>query len=191
MKIILASTSAYRRALLERLKIPFSCVAPAIDESLYKDKGLTPRELALELSRVKARAVAHLHPDALVIGSDQVAALDQVIFDKPGSEEKAFEQLSLMNGRRHSLFTAVTLIANGQEESFIDITSLTMRQLSDQQLRHYIKTDQPLDCAGSYKIESLGIALFEKIETFDSTAIIGLPLLQLISVMSTLGVKAL
>lgn len=181
--LILASTSKYRAALLRQLGWEFSAEAPEVDEDQLKGRGLPPEELALQLSRLKARAISQRHPDSWVIGSDQVCAFEDEILSKPGSIEGAQRQLEKMQGKSHRLLTAVTVSSPQGEKSFVNITTLHMRPLSSEQIAAYVKADLPLDCAGSYKLESSGIKLFSKIEMEDHTAIIGLPLIQLSSIL--------
>lgn len=179
MKLILASTSPYRRALLERLGVEFSCVAPGVDEDQFKALNLTPAALAEKLAYEKARAVFDRFPEAIVIGGDQVAEVDGTILGKPGSPEKALEQLRLMRGKTHQLLTAVHLLGPSLNVPHLSITKLKMRELSDDDLRAYIKRDQAFDCAGSYKIEESGIKLFSEIDCDDMNTIMGLPLIWL------------
>lgn len=183
MKLILASTSPYRRELLARLGIPFSVEAPGVDES--KVTG-TPREIAEKLALEKAKAVAARNPGAVVIGSDQLAAFEGKSLGKPGTVEQAIEQLSLLNGKTHELITAVAVVGK-VTRTFTDVTRLTLAHHENTALRRYVEFDKPLDCAGSYKIESRGIALFAKVEGFDPTAIEGLPLMTLAGVLRELG----
>lgn len=185
--LILGSSSAYRRELLQRLRLPFSSESPDVDESQIKALGLPPLETAQQLAREKARAVAARHPDDVVIGSDQVAALDDEVLDKPGTAERAVDQLRRLRGREHRLMTAVALVRDERLIEFHDITRLTMRDLSDREIERYVAAEQPLDCAGSYRIEGLGITLFERIDTRDQTAIVGLPLLRLSEALRALG----
>lgn len=185
--LILASTSKYRRELLSQLGLPFESVAPGVDEDKIKQQAFSPLELALELSKLKALAVACKYPQACIIGSDQVCNLDGLILDKPGSIAKATEQLAELQGKTHELITAVTLVHPKGIESFVNTTTLHMRPLSLAQIHHYIKADEPLDCAGSYKLESQGIKLFDHIEMTDHTAIIGLPLIELTTSLIKLG----
>ena len=185
--LILASTSKYRGALLEQLGWPFEAVAPGVDEDKIKQKIASPKELSLELARLKAQAVACKFPHACVIGSDQVCSLDGKIFDKPGTAENAALQLSQMQGRSHELITAVAVVHPNGMDMILDITTLHMRPLTLSQIHTYVKEDMPLDCAGSYKLESRGIKLFEKIEMKDQTAIIGLPLIELTTTLLKLG----
>jgi septum formation protein len=177
MQIVLASTSSYRRRLLARLGVDFETLAPGIDEGAFT--APSPRALAERLAREKARAVHALRPEALVIGSDQIAVLGAEVLGKPGTAEAALLQLQRLRGKTHELMTAVTLFWPGGEWSHTDVTRLHVAALPDEALRRYVAADSPLDCAGSYKIESRGIALFDKLETNDPTAIEGLPLIAL------------
>lgn len=185
--LVLASTSKYRSELLAQLGWPFESQSSGVDEDQLKDKGLAPSELALQLSRLKAQAVAVKRPDHCVIGSDQVCSLGLRIFSKPGTIEKAVQQLLEMQGKSHELLTAVTIITPEGVTSFLNRTILHMRDLSEEEIRDYINADLPLDCSGSYKLEARGIKLFEKIEMSDHTAIIGLPLIELSNVLIELG----
>lgn len=185
--LILASTSKYRGALLAQLGYPFEAVAPGVDEDKVKGNGVSPSELAVTLARYKAEAVFARYPEACVIGSDQVCRLGNKILSKPGTKEKATEQLSYMQGKSHELLTAVSVISPKGEHAFLNRTVLHMRPLTLKEIHHYVASDLPLDCAGSYKLESRGIKLFEKIEMDDHTAIIGLPLVQLTTTLLNLG----
>jgi septum formation protein len=187
MALILASTSPYRRALMERLGLPFRALAPALDEDSLKDPGLGPRLLTERLAEAKARSLVESEPEATIIGSDQVASLDGTILGKPGSEEGAVEQLIRMAGREHQLITSVCVLHRGHPRMHTDVTTLAMRTLSRDEIERYVAADRPIDCAGSYKLESRGITLFERIETQDSTAIVGLPLIALTSMLRELG----
>lgn len=175
--LILASTSKYRRELLERLRIPFTCEPPGVDESRWKEQRLKASRLAQELATAKSQAVWQKHPDSIVIGSDQVAEISGEILDKPGSFDRAAQQLQRLAGQTHSLWTAVAISSPEGCQSFLDQTLLTMRPLTQDEIHRYLTADKPFDCAGSYKLESLGISLFEKIISADQTAIIGLPLM--------------
>lgn len=187
MDLILASTSPYRRALLERLGVPFRAEAPAVDEDAYKARIPSPVALAEALARAKAEAVARSHTGAVVIGSDQLVALDGQILGKSGSTEAAESQLAAMAGRTHDLVTAMTVIHPGGIAAHTDVTRLTMRSLAPEAIRRYVAADRPLDCAGSYKLEARGIALFERIESQDHSAITGLPLIALTTILRSLG----
>ena len=185
--LILASTSKYRGELLSKLGWPFEAVAPGVDEDKVKAQTNSSEELALILSRFKAEAVFARRPDSCVIGSDQVCTMDGVIFGKPHTIEEATRQISIMQGKKHDLLTAVTIIHPEGSESFINRTTLHMRPLSLRDIHSYVEEDLPLDCAGSYKLESKGIKLFQKIEMSDHTAIIGLPLIELTNILIKLG----
>lgn len=185
--LVLASTSPYRKALLERLQLPFDCVPPEVDEAAAKQQPLAPEALAAQLARSKAVAVAGLRPDAVVVGCDQVAALGDTVLDKPGSDGRAVEQLLALQGREHRLVTAVAVAHGRQLVAFADVTWLRMRGLDRAACERYVAADRPLDCAGSYRIEALGIALFEQIRSADHTAIVGLPLLRLARTLREFG----
>jgi septum formation protein len=176
-RIILASSSKYRKSLLQRLSINFVCHAPNVFESEFKSQFTNPRELATALALAKAQDIAKDNHDAIVIGGDQVASFEGEILGKPKTATNAFNQLKKFNGKTHELITSICIIHGSTRFDIQDITKLTMRTLTDNQIREYIKTDAPLDCAGSYKLEKLGIALFSKIETNDSSAIEGIPLM--------------
>lgn len=185
--LILASTSKYRAQLLSQLGWAFTSESPGVDENKAKELGLSPEELALELSRLKARAVYRKHTDSCVIGSDQVCSIGAQIFDKPETKERAIEQLMQMQGKTHKLLTAVTIICPEKETSFLNTTTLHMRDLTRDEIAEYVEADLPLDCAGSYKLESRGIKLFERIEMTDHTAIIGLPLIEVSNILIDSG----
>lgn len=186
-QLILASTSKYRKELLARLGVPFISVGPQVDESLYKDKGMPAVELAESLAILKAEDVFKSHSSACVIGSDQVAEINGTILGKPHTREKAFEQLKQMNGMEHALVTSICVLYADCRFVYTDRTFLRMRHLTDDQLYRYIDYDSPLDCAGSYKLESRGISLFRKIEGIDHTAIQGLPLMKVAEILSQIG----
>ncbi len=187
MRIVLASTSVYRRELLARLCVPFETAKPGVDEDAYKAEGLAPRALAERLAHEKSRAVFALHPDAAVIGSDQLVAFEGGVLGKPGDAETAFRQLRSMAGKTHELITAMTVLHASGRHDHTDVTRIRLRPLSDDAIRRYVAADKPLDCAGSYKIEALGISLMEKMESDDATAIQGLPLMALCRILNTLG----
>jgi septum formation protein len=187
MDLILASTSRYRRDLLARLGLPFRCMAPEVDESAFGDLAQDPAELARKLASAKAEAVAARQPGALVIGSDQLVAFDGQVLGKPGTTERAVSQLLAMAGREHQLLTAVALADANGVEIHLDVARLWVRPLTRLEVERYVKAERPLDCAGSYKIEGLGIALFDRIECADQTAIIGLPLLAVCTMLRARG----
>lgn len=186
-EVILASGSKYRKELLGRLLSNFECHPPDIDESSYHSREPTPERLAARLAREKSLVVSSRFPDALVIGSDQLVDVNGVVLGKPGSVAAAVKQLLEMSGRTHRLVTAVCILGPGFSREFSDVTSLTMRTLTSEEAERYVLRDQPTDCAGSYRIESLGISLFQRIETQDFTAIMGLPLIRLSCVLREAG----
>jgi septum formation protein len=185
--LILASTSKYRAELLARLNIPFECLSPGINEDILKAEPLTPSDLATRLSHLKAQAVFVQKPGSCVIGSDQVCELEGIILGKPGSIERAIDQLSFMQGKTHQLLTAFTVITPENKFTHLNTTTLRMKNLRRDQIRDYVMKDRPIDCAGSYKIESAGDALFEEINTEDETAIIGLPMKALEKYLKEIG----
>ena len=186
-RLILASTSKYRRALLQTLGEPFETVAPGVDEAVVKAAGGPPRQIVETLAIQKAEAVSAGRPDDVVIGSDQVAVLDGEVLGKPGTEANAVAQLRALSGRQHQLITAVAVAHPDGVRRFTDVTNLIMRRLQSWEIVSYVKRDQPLDCAGSYKFESSGDFLFERVETRDETAIVGLPLMRLRTTLRALG----
>lgn len=190
MQLILASSSPYRRTLLERLKLPFSVLVPDVDESPRPAE--TGAALAARLSQEKAAAVARNHPDAVVIGSDQVPSLDGRFLEKPGSLEAAFSQLRASSGCRVEFDTGVCVIAPGREPTTASVsTSVYFRELTDDEIRRYLELDEPFDCAGSFKWESLGVALFERLQGDDPTALEGLPLITLCRMLREVGLDPL
>jgi septum formation protein len=187
--LILASTSRYRHELLARLRVPFRALAPPVDEAAVHDQYAADRaeELAVHLAAAKARSVADREANAVVLGSDQVCVCDGHVLHKPGSVAKAQEQLAMLAGRTHQLVTAVCVVQGDRILTGKDVTRLTMRSLAADEIARYVEHDQPLDCAGSYKLESLGISLFETIHSDDHTAITGLPLLLVSRYLRELG----
>lgn len=176
--LVLASTSVYRRELLSRLGVPFTAAAPACDEEALKDPTLSPPALAAHLAREKARSLVPRWPQAYILGSDQLVEIDGAVLGKPGTAERATQQLLQLSGRSHRLVTAFALVGPGDAiAEHVDIHTLHMRSLTRVECERYVAADRPLDCAGSYKIEARGIALMERIEGGDFTAIMGLPLI--------------
>lgn len=190
-QLILASTSPYRKELLSRLGIAFQQWAPQCNEDDFKAQIKDPHLLAKTLARKKAESL--LAPattgNPIIIGGDQIVALENEIIGKSGSSQKAEEQLWKMQGKTHELITAIAVVTPERNFEFTDVTRLTMRKLSREQIKRYINADQPFDCAGSYKIEKLGISLFEKIESADFTAIQGIPLIELANVLIECGLQ--
>ena len=193
--LILASTSPYRRELLARLRVPFSCVAPAVDEARLP--GEAPADLAQRLALAKAQAVARLHPGAVVIGSDQVADLHGEPLGKPHSHAKALAQLQRQRGQTVLFHTAVAVVRHDTGLALTDIATIRTRfcsaqdGMSDAAIEAYLRAEQPYDCAGSIKSEGLGIALMRSIENDDPTALIGLPLMRTCALLRVAGVQLL
>jgi len=186
-QLVLASTSAYRRALLERLGLPFECAAPGVNES-PRDRE-SPEQTAQRLARAKAAAVAPRFPNALVIGSDQVASLGALRLEKPGDHANAARQLATLSGQTAQFDTALCLLdsARGRHWERLVPCRVTFRRLDAQTIETYLRREQPYDCAGSAKSEGLGIALIERIDTEDPTALIGLPLIALCELLAAAG----
>jgi septum formation protein len=189
--LILGSTSRYRRELLERLHLPFTVVGPQVDETPLP--GEAPAALALRLALAKARAVAQGHPGAVVIGSDQVADLDGQPVGKPGNHERATAQLRQLSGRRAVFQTAVAVVRadTGFEQALLAPVTVQFRALSDAEIERYLRLEQPYDCAGSAKCETLGIALLASIDSDDPTALIGLPLIRTCALLRAAGLDPL
>jgi septum formation protein len=190
-RIVLGSSSPYRRELLSRLKVDFDVDLPHVDET--PQPGESPRELALRLAVAKARAVAAKHPDAAVIGSDQVADLEGRSLGKPGTHERAVEQLRHMRGRVVVFQTAVAVVcaATGFEQVDLAPVRVTFRELGEDEIESYLQAEKPYDCAGSARSEGLGIALLEAIESDDPTALVGLPLIRTCRMLRAAGVRLL
>ena len=190
-QLILGSTSRYRRELLGRLRLPFDVVSPEVDETALP--GEPPAALALRLALAKAHAVAQQHPSAVVIGSDQVADLAGEAIGKPGTHERAVAQLRRMRGRSVVFQTAVAVVCTttGYSGSALVPVTVRFRQLADAEIEHYLRLEQPYDCAGSAKAETLGIALLDAIESDDPTALIGLPLIRTCALLREAGIDPL
>ena len=189
--LILGSTSAYRRELLSRLRVPFDVVSPDVDEAPLP--GESPRNLALRLALAKAHAVAALHPHAVVIGSDQVADLDGEPLGKPGTHERATQQLQRMRGKSVIFQTAVAVVCreSGFEQVDLAAVNVKFRSVTDAEIERYLRAETPYDCAGSAKSEGLGIALLESIHSDDPTALVGLPLIRTCQMICAAGVAVL
>jgi len=189
--LILGSTSVYRRELLQRLRLPFDVVSPQVDET--PAPGEAPQALAMRLALAKAHAVADKHPQALVIGSDQVADLDGEPLGKPGNHANAVLQLQRMRGRTVVFQTAVAVVchATGFADQALAQVKVRFRDLSDQAIENYLLAETPYDCAGSAKSEGLGIALLESIDNQDPTALVGLPLIHTCRLLRAAGLALL
>jgi septum formation protein len=185
--LILASTSAYRHGLLARLGVPFEAFAPMVSEAHLE--GESPSDRALRLALAKAASVAQRHPGAVVIGSDQVAACGDEVLDKPGDAVRCRAQLSALSGRSARFYTACAVHGgtDGLLLTHVDTTTVVFRALDEPEIRRYVAREQPYDCAGGFKAEGLGIALFETIESQDPTALIGLPLIWLAAALRRAG----
>ena len=189
--VVLGSTSRYRRELMERLRVPFTVAAPHVDETPLP--GEAPKTLALRLALAKAQAVAALHPEAVVIGSDQVADLAGRPLGKPGEHDRAVAQLRQMRGQTVIFQTALAVVclATGFEQVDLAQVRVVFRDLTDEDIEAYLQAEKPYDCAGSAKSEGLGIALLESIDNDDPTALIGLPLIRTARLLRQAGVKLL
>jgi septum formation protein len=186
--LILASTSRYRRELLSRLGLAFECIGPGVDE--VAAAGETPSHQAVRLAQAKAEAVARRHPQAVVIGSDQVAELDGTALGKPLTHARASAQLLACSAREVVFHTAVCVIAPAATpQRFCDLTRVRFRRLDATEIERYLVAEQPYDCAGSFKCEGLGAALFESIQNRDPTALIGLPLIALAQALRQCGYR--
>lgn len=189
--LVLGSTSPFRKALLEKLQLEFITDSPEIDESRKPDE--TPEQLVARLACEKARAVAERHPNSLIIGSDQVAVNGDAILGKPGNHEKAIEQLRAASGKAVRFLTGLCLYNSGSrsEQVVVEPFSVHFRDLSDEQIDNYLRAERPYNCAGSFKSEAMGIALFDKLEGDDPNSLIGLPLIRLIRMLEKEGVRVI
>lgn len=189
--LILGSTSRYRRELLQRLRLPFEVVSPQVDETPLPEEA--PAAMAVRLALAKAQAVAALYPQAVVIGSDQVADLDGQPIGKPGTHARAVAQLRQLSGRRAVFQTAVAVVraSTGFAEVLLAPVTVHFRNLSDGEIEHYLRLEQPYDCAGSAKSETLGIALLEAIDSDDPTSLVGLPLIRTCQLLRRAGLDPL
>jgi septum formation protein len=191
--LVLASTSPWRAELLGRLGLPFEQASPELDETPWMERGLPARELTVQLAVAKAAAVAARWPGALVLGADQVVSIDGRILGKPGTIERAAEQLELLSGRTHELVTGLALHdgRTGEVRTGIDVHEVTLRALDRTAIDRYVRREDVTGCAGSYKVEGLGIALFERVSGVDYTAVIGLPLTRVTALLALVGLDPL
>jgi MAF protein len=182
--LILASSSPYRRELLARLRFPFTWESPAIDEQRLTNES--PQAMVLRLAEAKARAIAARHPNAIIIASDQTAVIGNHILGKPSVHDKAVTQLQRISGHKVEFLTSLALLNSANNHLQLDVVpfAVHMRTLSLAQIENYLRLEQPYDCAGSFKSEGLGIALFEKMEGDDPNALVGLPLIQLVHMLA-------
>lgn len=190
--LVLASTAPWRGDLLRQLQVPFVQADPELDESPWKERGLAPRELVVELACAKARALASAYPDALLLAADQVAVCDSLVLGKAGDSQGAVEQLLMLAGRSHELVTGLALYDPRQDTLHTDLVvrTLRMRPLTRLHAERYVHRDSPQACAGSYRFESLGIALFEDIDG-DSSGVVGLPLMAVTRLLAAAGIDPL
>jgi len=186
--LVLASTSPFRRALLEKLRLPFETLSPDVDETRRENED--PASMVMRLSEAKARTGAKAFPDALIIGSDQVAVCGDEVLGKPGNHEKACQQLARLSGQRVDFLTGLSLFDAAGNKVRTDLVTyaVTFRKLTDEQIDRYLHAEQPYNCAGSFKSEALGISLFEAMHGDDPYALIGLPLIRLVSWLNEAGV---
>ena len=189
LPLILGSTSPFRAEILQKLCVSFDTAAPDIDESSQDNE--TPTQLVERLSICKAKKVAEAHPAALIVGSDQVACVEQQILGKPHTHEKAVEQLRFLSGKTVSFHTGLCLFNSetGNTQSAVEVFKVYFRMLSDDQIERYLQNEQPYNCAGSFKSEALGISLFKKLEGDDPNTLIGLPLMRLVEFLSNEGLQ--
>jgi len=189
--LVLASTSPFRRALLERLGLFFTTAAPEVDETRRPEEP--PQVLVLRLAESKARAVAPEHPGALIIGSDQVACIDGQVIGKPGGRDAAIAQLQRASGKTLMFHTGLCLLnsATGRAQTLVEPFQVHFRPLTLERINGYLDREQPYNCAGSFKSEGLGIALFERLEGEDPSALIGLPLIRLVTLLESEGLDPL
>ncbi|MCU4674784.1 Maf-like protein [Catenovulum sp. 2E275] len=189
-QIVLASTSPFRKALLEKFQIQFSTCKPQTDETPLENEQ--PEQLVARLAQLKAQAGAKLHPNSFIIGSDQVAVVKGLILGKPGTVEKAQQQLALLSGQAVTFYTGLTLISPDQQiKTIVEPFNVHFRQLTENEINSYIEKEQPLNCAGSFKSEALGICLFDKLEGRDPNTLIGLPLIALNDLFKQFGFNPL
>lgn len=191
MQLLLASSSTYRKALLQRLGLPFACATPAVDETPMP--GEPVQELTRRLAEAKARTLARRFPQTLIIGSDQACAVDGRILGKPGDFQRARAQLQACSGRAVQFHTAVALLDTAEDRLLQshDVYTVQFRPLTDAEIEHYLEVEQPWDCAGSFKAEGLGIALFERMEGADFHSLVGLPLISLCRLLREAGLNPL
>ena len=186
--LVLASTSPFRRALLEKLQTPFETLSPEVNEARLENER--PEDLVVRLSEAKARAGAATYPGALIIGSDQVAVCQDEVLGKPGNHDKAREQLARLSGQRVDFLTGLCLYDASSDSARLGLVpyGVTFRKLSDEQIERYLRAEQPYNCAGSFKSEALGISLFEAMHGEDPNALIGLPLIKLVGWLNEAGI---
>lgn len=192
---VLASQSPYRKQQLQTflggLSFRFIVAHPLCDEDKLKTdfKGLSPELLSVELAKAKAKSLISTYPNAIIIGCDQIVVLEGSVLGKPKTKKNAMKQLTVLQNRKHSVVTSLAVWRNGTFLTHTDVSTLSMRKLTEQQINKYLQIDKPFDCAGSYKIEGVGIGLFTKIESQDPTAVIGLPLIGFHHLLLKMGIE--
>ena len=188
-RLVLGSSSPFRKALLEKLDLSFDCDSPDIDETPLKNEH--PKDMVARLAKQKAQAIAERHPHSIIIASDQCATLDGKIIGKPGNHEQAVEQLTLASGRAVTFYTSLCVFNAGtnQYEETVEPFYVYFRELSASQIENYLQKEQPYQCAGSFKSEGLGISLFSRLEGDDPNTLIGLPLIKLIGMLERFHIK--
>ena len=191
MNLVLGSSSIFRKAQMDQLGLAYQTYSPDIDEDTIKTSGLSPKEISKELSLKKAQAVLAKFPDSIVIGADQVLSFKGEIFSKPMTKQKAIEQLLKLSGATHELITSYAIITKDKQVVETVTSKMTMRELSQTQIESYVDKDNPLHSCGAYKLETIGIALFEQIQCPDHSAIIGLPLISLTTKLKEFGIEVL
>lgn len=190
-RIVLGSSSPFRKALLEKLDLSFDCDSPDIDETPLKNEH--PKDMVARLAKQKADAIATRHPQSIIVASDQCATLDGKIIGKPGDHQTAVEQLTAASGRTVTFYTSLCVYNAGtnQYQEAVEPFYVYFRELSESQIENYLKKEEPYNCAGSFKSEGLGISLFDRLEGDDPNTLIGLPLIQLIRMLETFHVKVI
>ena len=190
-RLVLGSSSPFRKALLEKLDLSFDCDSPDIDETPLKNEH--PRDMVVRLAKEKANAIAERHPQAIIIASDQCATLDGQIIGKPGNHDAAVEQLTNASGRAVTFYTSLCVYNAGtnQYQETVEPFYVYFRELSESQIENYLKKEEPYNCAGSFKSEGLGISLFERLEGNDPNTLIGLPLIQLIKMLEKFNINVI
>jgi len=189
--LVLGSSSPFRKALLEKLDLEFATDSPDIDETPLKNES--PEDMVARLAKLKALAIAERHPNSIIISSDQCATLDGAIIGKPGQHEAAVEQLTNASGRAVTFYTSLCVMDTGSEqmEELVEPFHVYFRELSESQIENYLRKEEPYNCAGSFKSEGLGIALFERLEGKDPNTLVGLPLIELVRILGKFGLDVI
>ena len=190
MELILASTSVHRKKQLDDLKLKFQPIAPLFDEDRFKNENSLPfEELCLELGSLKAKSLIEFYSDDIIVGSDQMLVFKNTIYNKPKDEEECFKRLSLLQGSTHYLLTSLAIYTPSKRFKHVDKTELTMKPLTEKEIKDYIQKDKPMGCAGGYKYEQNGNKLFKKVSSEDPSSIVGLPTKKLLAILKEIGFK--